>query len=49
VSQHDRSQVKRCRNSKVSTHIAEGKVLDLIQDVMLDAQKLGRCIDQIRN
>jgi hypothetical protein len=45
MGQHDTPQTKRCRNSKVSTHIVEAKVLEMIQDVMFDADKFGRCID----
>jgi site-specific DNA recombinase len=45
MGQHDPTQTKRCRNSKVSTHIVEGKVLEMIQDVMFDADKFARCMD----
>jgi len=45
ANQHDPAQRKRCRNSKVSTHIVEEKVLEMIRDVMFDPQKLGQCID----
>jgi hypothetical protein len=43
---HDRSRIKRCRNSTVATHILEGTVFDMIRDVMFDPAKLRRCMDE---
>jgi hypothetical protein len=42
---HDRTQIERCRNSEIGTHILEGKVFEMIQEVMLDPGKLRGCID----
>jgi hypothetical protein len=42
---HDSSRTTRCRNSTVATHILDNKVVDLIQEVMFDPQKLGLCIE----
>jgi hypothetical protein len=42
---HDRKQIKRCPNSAISTHILEGKVFEMIREVMLDPARLRRCID----
>ena len=42
---HDRSRIERCRNSRISTHILEAAVFDMISGVMLDPQRLGDCID----
>jgi hypothetical protein len=43
---HDRSRIKRCRNSTVATHILEGTVFEMIRDVMFDPAKLRRCMDE---
>jgi hypothetical protein len=42
---HDRTQIERCRNSEIGTHILEDKVFEMIQEVMLDPGKLRGCID----
>jgi hypothetical protein len=42
---HDRTRIERCRNSQISTHILEGKVFEMIREVMLDTAKLRRCTD----
>ena len=42
---HDRTQIERCRNSEIGTHILEGKVFEMIRDIMLDPGKLRGCID----
>jgi site-specific DNA recombinase len=42
---HDRTRIKRCRNSSISTHILEGKVSEMIRETMLDPTKLRFCID----
>jgi Recombinase zinc beta ribbon domain len=42
---HDRTQIERCSNSRIGTHILEGKVFDLIRDIMLDPAKLRGCIE----
>jgi site-specific DNA recombinase len=43
-SVHDRAQIERCSNSRIGTHILEGKVFELIRDTMLDPAKLRGCI-----
>jgi hypothetical protein len=43
---HDRTRIKRCRNSSISTHILEGKVFEMIREIMLDPMKLRFCIDR---
>jgi site-specific DNA recombinase len=43
---HDRTRIKRCRNSSISTHILEGKVFEMIREIMLDPTKLRFCIDR---
>ncbi len=42
---HDRTQIERCRNSEIGTHILEGKVFEMIRQIMLDPGKLQGCID----
>jgi DNA invertase Pin-like site-specific DNA recombinase len=42
---HDRTQIERCTNSRLSTHILEGKVFEMIQETMLDPGMLRACID----
>jgi hypothetical protein len=42
---HDRTRIERCRNSEIGTHILEGKVFELIREIMLDPGKLRGCID----
>jgi site-specific DNA recombinase len=45
-NQHHREAVEdRCQNSRVATHILEGKVFDLIQETLLDPAKLRGCIE----
>ena len=41
---HDRSRIERCRNAEIGTHILEGKVFELIREIMLDPGKLRGCI-----
>jgi site-specific DNA recombinase len=41
----DRSRIKRCRNSSISTHILEEKVFDMIRDIMLDPGRLRQSMD----
>jgi hypothetical protein len=41
---HDRAQIERCSNSRINTHILEGKVFAMIRDTMLDPAKLRGCI-----
>jgi site-specific DNA recombinase len=41
---HDRTRIERCRNSEIGTHILEGKVFELIREIMLDPAKLRSCI-----
>jgi hypothetical protein len=42
---HDRTRIERCRNSEIGTHILEGKVFEMIREIMLDPGKLRGCID----
>jgi hypothetical protein len=42
---HDRTQIERCRNSEISTHILEGKVFEMIRETMLDPGKLRGCVE----
>ena len=44
-SMHDRTRIERCSNSQIGTHILEGKVFELIREVMLDPAKLRGCIE----
>jgi hypothetical protein len=39
-NRYDRSQIDRRSNSRINTHILEGKVFELIRDTMLDPAKL---------
>jgi DNA invertase Pin-like site-specific DNA recombinase len=41
---HDRTQIERCENSVISTHILEGHVFEMIRETMLDPGKLRGCI-----
>jgi hypothetical protein len=42
---HDRTQIERCRNSEISTHILEGHVFEMIRETMLDPAKLRGCVE----
>ena len=42
---HDRTQIERCRNSEIATHILEGKVFEMIRETMLDPARLRGCIE----
>jgi site-specific DNA recombinase len=42
---HDRTQIERCTNSEISTHILEGHVFGMIQETMLDPGKLRGCVE----
>jgi site-specific DNA recombinase len=42
---HNRTQIERCRNSVISTHILEGQVFEMIRDTMLDPGKLRGCVE----
>jgi site-specific DNA recombinase len=42
---HDRMRIECCRNSEIGTHILEGKVFELIREIMLDPAKLRGCVD----
>jgi hypothetical protein len=42
---HDRMRIERCRNSEIGTHILEGKVFEMIREIMLNPAKLRGCID----
>jgi hypothetical protein len=41
---HDRTRIERCHNSEIGTHILEGKVFEMIREIMLDPGKLRGCI-----
>src|SRR5262252_8605148 len=41
---HDRTRIERCSNSRIGTHILEGKVFEMIRETMLDPLKLRDCI-----
>jgi site-specific DNA recombinase len=43
---HDRTQIERCTNSAISTHILEGRVLEMIRETMLDPGKLRGCVER---
>jgi hypothetical protein len=42
---HDGTRIERCRNSEIGTHLLEGKVFEMIREIMLDPAKLRGCID----
>src|SRR5258708_26195858 len=42
---HDRTQIERCHNSEIGTHILEDKVFQMIREIMLEPGKLRGCID----
>jgi hypothetical protein len=42
---HDRTQIERCSNSRIGTHILEGKVFEMIREIMADPAKLRGCIE----
>lgn len=42
---HDLTQIQRCRNSEIGTHILEGKVFEMIRETMLDPGKLRGFLD----
>ena len=42
---HDRTRIERCRNAEIGTHILEGKVFEMIREIMLDPGKLRGSID----
>jgi hypothetical protein len=44
-NEHDRTQIERCDNSEIGTHILEGKVFEIIREIMLDPGKLRGCIN----
>jgi hypothetical protein len=44
---HDRSQLKRCGNSRVGTQILEDTVFNMIREVMLDPSNLRACVGEI--
>jgi hypothetical protein len=41
---HDRKRIKRCANSRISTHILEIKVWEMIEETLLDPAQLRPCI-----
>jgi hypothetical protein len=42
---HDRTQIERCRNSEISTHILEGHVFEMIRETILDPVTLRGCVE----
>ncbi len=44
---HDRTRIERCRNSQIGTHILEGKVFEMIREIMLDPAKLRGCVENV--
>jgi site-specific DNA recombinase len=42
---HDRTQIERCTNSAISTHILERQVFEMIRETMLDPGRLRGCIE----
>jgi Recombinase zinc beta ribbon domain len=42
---HDRTQIERCRNSMISTHILEATIFEMIRETMLDPGKLRGCVE----
>jgi hypothetical protein len=42
---HDRTQIERCTNSLISTHILEGHVFEMIRETMLDPGRLRGCVE----
>ena len=42
---HDLTQIERCRNANIGTHILEGQVFEMIREIMLDPAKLRGCIE----
>jgi hypothetical protein len=44
-NEHDRTRIERCRNSRIGTHILEGKVFEMIRETMLHPAKLRGCIE----
>jgi hypothetical protein len=42
---HDRTRIERRSNSRIGTHILEGKVFEIIRETMLDPAKLRGCIE----
>ena len=42
---HARTRIERCHNSEIGTHILEGKVFEMIREIMLDPGKLRGCIN----
>jgi hypothetical protein len=38
---HDTTQIERCRNPQISTHILEGEVFELIRETMIDLQSVS--------
>jgi hypothetical protein len=42
---HDRTQIERCHNSMISTHILEATIFEMIRETMLDPGKLRGCVE----
>ena len=42
---HDLTQIERCHNSEIGTHILESKVFEMIRETMIDPGKLRGCLD----
>jgi site-specific DNA recombinase len=43
------SGIKRCRNPQVRAELIEGKVLEMVKDIMLDPARLRGCMDYFRD
>ena len=46
---HDLTEIERCRNSEIGTHILEGKVFDMIRETMLNPGELRGCLESGRS
>jgi hypothetical protein len=42
---HDRTQIERCGNSVIATHLLENKIFEMIRETMLDPAKLRGCVE----
>jgi hypothetical protein len=42
---HDRTRIERCSNSRIGTHILEGKVFEMIRETMIDPARPRGCIE----
>ena len=42
---HDLTQIERCRNSEIGTHILEGKVFEMTREIVIDPERLRSCVE----